>query len=72
MILLSDMSGETGPIRSKAGHVCQTFLVATFDDCFECNLLTVSLIDTILLPLASYFFGMMFLLLESVFYHLLA
>jgi hypothetical protein len=53
MILLSDMSGETGPIRSKAGHVCQTFLVATFDDCFECNLLTVSLIDTILLPLAS-------------------
>jgi hypothetical protein len=46
LVLLSDISGETG-------HVCRTFLAAMFDDCFERNFLTVSLIDLILLPLDS-------------------
>jgi hypothetical protein len=36
------------------GGLVQTgFFISTFDDCFECNLLTVSLIDLILLSLAS-------------------
>jgi hypothetical protein len=36
------------------GGLVQTgFFISTFDDCFECNLLTVSLIDLILVSLAS-------------------
>jgi hypothetical protein len=46
-------SAETGHILSNAGHVHQTVFHPTFDDCFERNLLTVSPIDPILLPLAS-------------------
>jgi hypothetical protein len=38
---------ETGHIRSKAGHVRWTVSAAIFDDCFDRNLLTVSLIDRI-------------------------
>jgi hypothetical protein len=51
-VLLSDISDETGHIRSKAGHVHRTFSAAIFDDCFGRNFLTVSSIDPILLPLA--------------------
>jgi hypothetical protein len=44
-----------GPDKSgtQARQVHHTFSAATFDDRFERNLLTVSLIDYILLPLAS-------------------
>jgi hypothetical protein len=52
LALLLDKSSETGQIRFKAGHIRQTILVAMFDDYFRRNLLTVSLIDPILLPIA--------------------
>jgi hypothetical protein len=51
--ILPDKSSETGQIQFKAGHVHRTILAATFDDCFRRNLLTVSLIISILLSLAS-------------------
>jgi hypothetical protein len=54
-VLLPDISGETGHIQSKAGHVCWAFSVAMFNDYFECNLLTITPIDPILLLLASEF-----------------
>jgi hypothetical protein len=53
LVLLSDISGEAGQIQSKAGHVRWRFSAATLDDCFECNFLTASPIDPILLLLAS-------------------
>jgi hypothetical protein len=53
LTLLSNISNETGHIRYRARHVCWTFSVVMFDDYFERNLLTISLIDLILLPLAS-------------------
>jgi hypothetical protein len=51
-VLLPDIFRKTGHIRSKTRHMRWTFSVATFDDYFEHNFLTVSLIDLILLPLA--------------------
>jgi hypothetical protein len=53
LVLLPDISDETGHIQSNAAHVRRTFSTAIFGDCFEHNLLTISLIDLILLPLAS-------------------
>jgi hypothetical protein len=53
LVLLPDISGETEHIRSKFYRVRWTFLAAMFDDCSEHNLLTVSLMDPILLLLAS-------------------
>jgi hypothetical protein len=52
-VLLPDISGEDGQIRSKTRYVCHTFSAVLFNDCFERNLLIVSLIDLILLLLAS-------------------
>jgi hypothetical protein len=52
LVLLLDISSEAGQVRSQARHVRRTFSVATFDECFERYLLTVSPIDFILLPLA--------------------
>jgi hypothetical protein len=42
----------TRPDISGSRHVCRTVSAATFDVYFECNLLTTSLIDLILLLLA--------------------
>jgi hypothetical protein len=46
------VSGWTGHIWSKPGHVCRTFSAAMFDACFERNFITVSSIGLILLLLA--------------------
>jgi hypothetical protein len=51
--VLPDISGETGHIQSKAGHIGWIFSVGMFDDYFKHNLLTVSPIDPILLSLTS-------------------
>jgi hypothetical protein len=48
-----DISDEARHIQFKVGHVHRTFLAAMFDDCFQCNLLTVNPIDHIFLLLAS-------------------
>jgi hypothetical protein len=49
-----DISGTfIGYIQSKVRNVRWTFSTATFDDCFERNFLTESLINSILLPLDS-------------------
>jgi hypothetical protein len=53
LILLPDISSDTGHIWFKAGLIRRAFSAATFDDCFEGNFLTVSPIDPILLLLAS-------------------
>jgi hypothetical protein len=42
-----------GLVRAKGGLVWIGFFSSTFDDCFEHNLQTVSLIDLILFLLAS-------------------
>jgi hypothetical protein len=52
-VLLPDISSETGHIWSSAGDVYWIFSTVMFDDCFEHNFLTVSLIDPILLLLSS-------------------
>jgi hypothetical protein len=55
LVPLPDMSSTVQGrlVRLKGGQIRSGIFSSTFDDCFRCNLFTVSLIDLILLSLAS-------------------